>query len=256
MVHPGCGADVIRQRRRKVTLTKQRRKDTKDWFKDKQKSQKQIFDPLESIYERNTFARAKNKRYHGHYTPARDSQVFNKQKCSILRINAIRQDIAKSSSKSKRGAGKKLSIHHPHEVSNVTSITKPGGFRSKNLVQEALALTTPCHRTCHPMEVKGYQITFVSSSVQGSATVSTTIESSSADVTKVLSRAYSLLIIRQNEDPTFHYVSADHNKLAPNHKIGYNAQSATKENKKFINPLKCIICPWYFPKWFIIVYDL
>ena len=76
MVHPGCGADVIRQRRRKDTLTKQQRKDTLDRFKDKEESQKQLLEPFESIYQKNTFARPKNKRYHGHYTPARDSQVL------------------------------------------------------------------------------------------------------------------------------------------------------------------------------------
>ena len=242
MVHPGCGADVLRQRRRKDTLTKQQRYDKLHRFKDKEGSQNQLLEPSESIYKKNTLARPKNKMYHGHYTPARDSQVFNKQKCSILRINAIRQDIAKSSPKPKRGAAKKLSRHHSVEVSNVTSIKNPEGFRSKSLEQEAPPQTPPCHRVCHAMEVKGDQITFGSSSVKGSDTVSTTVESSSADVTKELSRAYSPLTIRQNKDPPFAYVSADYDKFGPNHKKGYNAQSATKENKKFRNPLKCIIC--------------
>ena len=71
---------------------------------------------------------------------------------------------------------------------------------------------------------------------------STTVESSSADVSKELSRAHSPLTIRQNKDPPFAYVSADYDKFGPNHKKGYNAQSETKENKKFRNPLKCIIC--------------
>ena len=185
MVHPGCGADIIRQRRRKDTLTKEQRKETLQKFKDNEDSKKQLLEPFESIYQKNTFARAKNKRYHGHYTPARDSQVFNKQRCSTLRINAIRQDIAKSSPKSKRGTARKISRHHSVLVNNVSSIKSQDNLqKSKSLEQEAPPQTPPLHRACRAMEVKGDQIAFGSTSVKGTDSLSTTVESLSTDVSK------------------------------------------------------------------------
>ena len=243
MVHPGCGADIIRQRRRKDTLTKEQRKETLQKFKDNEESKKQLLEPFESIYQKNTFARAKNKRYHGHYTPARDSQVFNKQRCSTLRINAIRQDVAKSSPKSKRGTARKLSRHHSVVVNNVSSIKNQDNLqKSKSLEQEAPPQTPPLHRACRAMEVKGDQIAFGSTSVKGTDSKSTTVESLSTDVSKDPARIPPLSTTRQNNETPFSYVSADYERLGPASEKGSGQRANTEENKKFKNPLKCIIC--------------
>ena len=79
MVHPGCGADIIRQRRRADQLKKEQQKE--------QQTKLQIIQS--SLESRPT--RPKNKRYHGHYTPARNSQVFN-GRCSSLRLSCIQED--------------------------------------------------------------------------------------------------------------------------------------------------------------------
>ena len=127
MVHPGCGADIIRQRRRKDTLRKEQ-------------NLKQLLEQntVDSVYTKNTLARAKNKRYHGHYTPARDSQVFNKQRCSSLRLSAIKNDNNHDPrNKNKSRGTKKLSRHNSVLVTNQKYLKNQEGYRSKSLEQEA-----------------------------------------------------------------------------------------------------------------------
>ena len=129
MVHPGCGADIIRQRRRKETLKKEQDM--------KQHLVQSTLEPFESIYAKNNLSRAKNKRYHGHYTPARDSQVFNKRKCSPLRFAAIQNDYIETRDKTNLLRTKKLSRHNSVKVNNIRSLKNQEGNRSKSLEQDA-----------------------------------------------------------------------------------------------------------------------
>ena len=127
MVHPGCGADIIRQRRRKDTLKKEQNAEVL----------KKLLEQQDALYAKNTLARAKNKRYHGHYTPARDSQVFNKQRCSSLRLNAINNDNNKYvQAKNKKIGTKKLTRHNSNPVPDFRSLKHQEGYRSKSFEQE------------------------------------------------------------------------------------------------------------------------
>ena len=70
MVHIGCGADVIRQRRRADARRKEQIEQglvVKDWKP------------------------ARNKKY-PHYTPARNRDVFNNQRCSYHRLLAVQEE--------------------------------------------------------------------------------------------------------------------------------------------------------------------
>ena len=133
MVHPGCGADIIRQRRRNDKLKKEQEM--------KRVLVQSTLEPFEPVYRKNYPKRAKNKRYHGHYTPARDNQVFNKQKCSSLRLNAIQKDNAVTEGKSRGSQTKKLSSHNSVIVNNVRTVSNQEGYRSKSLEQD---LPPPC----------------------------------------------------------------------------------------------------------------
>ena len=53
MVHPGCGADIIRQRRRKDTLRKEQQM--------KQLLVQSTLEPFESVYMQNNLSQAKNR---------------------------------------------------------------------------------------------------------------------------------------------------------------------------------------------------
>lgn len=67
MVHIGCGADVIRQRRRNEELRKEAE--------------------AQGLYvSHKDFKPAKNKKY-PHFTPARDKDIFNGRKCSHMKLN-------------------------------------------------------------------------------------------------------------------------------------------------------------------------
>ena len=81
MVHIGCGADVIRQRRRA------------DAKKKELILQGLTVDPRH-------WRPARNKKY-PHFTPARNSEVFNRQRCSYHRLQAIQEE-------EKRKAAEKL----------------------------------------------------------------------------------------------------------------------------------------------------
>lgn len=128
MVHPGCGADIIRQRRRNDKLKKEQ--DMKLLLVQS------TLEPFEPVYRRIEQARPKNKRYHGHYTPARDSQVFNKQKCSSLRLTAIQSDNAGSTVRATKVQTKKLSRRNSVVVNNARVLKNQEGYRSKSLEQE------------------------------------------------------------------------------------------------------------------------
>jgi hypothetical protein len=137
MVHPGCGADIIRQRRRKDELRKEQI--VKQLLEQNTVGAKiDAFATIDAIYAKNTLARAKNKRYHGHYTPARDSQVFNKQRCSSLRLSAIKNDINTDPRNKNRPLGtKKLFRHNSVLVTNHKYLKNQDDYRSKSLEQEA-----------------------------------------------------------------------------------------------------------------------
>jgi len=125
MVHPGCGADIIRQRRRKETLKKEQNK--------QQSLAQATLDPFEYIYAKNNLSQAKNKRYHGHYTPARDSEVFNKRRYIPMYPSSGQKQSVNSQHKSRTA---KLYRHNSVQTSKIPSIKHQKGFHSKSLEQE------------------------------------------------------------------------------------------------------------------------
>ena len=125
MVHPGCGADIIRQRRRKETLKKEQNK--------QQSIAQATLDPFENIYAKNNLSQAKNKRYHGHYTPARDSEVFNKRRYIPMYPSSGQKQAVNSQKKSPTV---KLYRHNSVQTNKIPSIKHQKGFHSKSLEQE------------------------------------------------------------------------------------------------------------------------
>ena len=125
MVHPGCGADIIRQRRRKETLKKEQNK--------QQSIAQAALDPFEHIYAKNNLSQAKNKRYHGHYTPARDSEVFNKRRYIPMYPSSGQKQAVNSQKKSPTV---KLYRHNSVQTNKIPSIKHQKGFHSKSLEQE------------------------------------------------------------------------------------------------------------------------
>ena len=125
MVHPGCGADIIRQRRRKETLKKEQNK--------QQSLAQATLDPFEYIYAKNNLSQAKNKRYHGHYTPARDSEVFNKRRYIPMYPSSGQKQAVNSQKKSPTV---KLYRHNSVQTNKIPSIKHQKGFHSKSLEQE------------------------------------------------------------------------------------------------------------------------
>ena len=125
MVHPGCGADIIRQRRRKETLKKEQNK--------QQSLAQATLDPFEYIYAKNNLSRAKNKRYHGHYTPARDSEVFNKRRYIPMYPSSVQKQAVNPQHKSRTI---KLYRHNSVQTNKIPSIKHQKGFHSKSLEQE------------------------------------------------------------------------------------------------------------------------
>ena len=125
MVHPGCGADIIRQRRRKETLKKEQNK--------QQFAAQATLDPFECIYAKNNLSQAKNKRYHGHYTPARDSEVFNKRRYIPMYPSSGQKQAVNSQKKSPTV---KLCRHNSVQTNKIPSIKHQKGFHSKSLEQE------------------------------------------------------------------------------------------------------------------------
>ena len=125
MVHPGCGADIIRQRRRKETLKKEQNK--------QQSIAQATLDPFENIYAKNNLSQAKNKRYHGHYTPARDSEVFNKRRYIPMYPSSGQKQAVNSQKKSPTV---KLYRHNSVQTNKIPSIKHQKDFHSKSLEQE------------------------------------------------------------------------------------------------------------------------
>ena len=125
MVHPGCGADIIRQRRRKETLKKEQIK--------QQSIAQATLDPFEASYAKNNLSQAKNKRYHGHYTPARDSEVFNKRRYIPMYPSSGQKQAVNSQKKSPTV---KLYRHNSVQTNKIPSIKHQKGFHSKSLEQE------------------------------------------------------------------------------------------------------------------------
>ena len=125
MVHPGCGADIIRQRRRKETLKKEQNK--------QQSAAQATLDPFEFIYAKNNLSQAKNKRYHGHYTPARDCEVFNKRRYIPMYPSSGQKQAVNSQHKSRTA---KLYRHNSVQTNKIPSIKHQKGFHSKSLEQE------------------------------------------------------------------------------------------------------------------------
>lgn len=76
MVHIGCGADVIRQRRRNEQLRKEA-------------------EALGIYTGAKDFTPAKNKKF-PHFTHARDKDVFNARKCSHMKTVAAARKITDS----------------------------------------------------------------------------------------------------------------------------------------------------------------
>ena len=125
MVHPGCGADIIRQRRRKETLKKEQNK--------QQSLAQATLDPFEYIYAKNNLSQAKNKRYHGHYTPARDSEVFNKRRYIPMYPSSGQKQAVNSQHNSRTA---RLYRHNSVQTNKIPSIKHQKGFHSKSLEQE------------------------------------------------------------------------------------------------------------------------
>ena len=172
MVHPGCGADIIRQRRRKETLKKEQDM--------KQHLVQSTLEPFESIYAKNNLSRAKNKRYHGHYTPARDSQVFNKRKCSPLRFAAIQNDYIETRDKTNLLRTKKLSRHNSVKVNNMRSLKNQEGNRSKSLEQDASSTTdSSCRTSCSMAPPTGSS---GSMAVNSNVTISGSVKDNESDL--------------------------------------------------------------------------
>ena len=114
MVHIGCGADVIRQRRRA------------DAKKKEAIEQGLSVDP-------KSWKPARNKKY-PHFTPARNSEVFNQQKCNFHRLTAVQvEQKRKAREKLKQERilhRKRAQLIHQRQTRSIQDRRKPGGLHS------------------------------------------------------------------------------------------------------------------------------